>query len=321
MNIAKDLNQLIGKTPLVSLNKLNKDCFASIALKLESFNPACSVKDRIGLAMIEEAEISGLIAPNKTTIIEPTSGNTGIGLAMVSAIKGYKIIIVMPDTMSIERRVVMMAYGAEVILTPGAKGMKGAVEKAEELAKTIDNSFIPQQFANPSNPKIHTETTGPEIWKDTDGQVDIIVSGVGTGGTITGIANYIKSKKSSIQFIAVEPSESPVLSGGEAGPHKIQGIGAGFIPEILDTNIIDEVFTVTNDQAIHTSRKLASEEGILAGISSGASTYAAIEIAKRAENKNKLIVAIIPSHGERYLSTILFEDLFIRAKELETVSI
>jgi len=309
MKIAKDITELIGNTPLVYLNKLNKDCKATVAVKLEYFNPGSSVKDRIALGMTLSPEKEGKIIPGKTTIIEPTSGNTGIGLALVCAIKGYKLILTMPETMSIERRMLLKAYGAELVLTSGPLGMKGAIEKASELAKNTENSFIPGQFDNPANPETHYNTTAEEIWKDTDGRVDIVIAGVGSGGTITGIARKLKEKKPEFKAIAVEPAESPVISGGQSGPHKIQGIGAGFIPEIFDRSLIDEVITVPGDQAIETARELAVKEGILCGISCGAAVFAAIETAKRTENEGKLIVVILPDSGERYLSSVLFEHL------------
>jgi len=309
MKIAKDITELIGNTPLVYLNKLNKDCKATIAVKLEYFNPGNSVKDRIALGMIEAAEKEGKVIPGKTTIIEPTSGNTGIGLALVCAVKGYKLILTMPEIMSIERRMLLKAYGAELVLTPGPLGMQGAIEKAAELAKNTENSYVPQQFDNPANPETHYNITAEEIWKDTDGKVDIVVAGVGTGGTITGIAKKIKEKKPEFKAIGVEPAESPVISGGQASPHKIQGIGAGFVPKVFDKSLIDEIITVSSDQAIETSRELARKEGILCGISCGAAAFAAIQAAKRAENEGKLIVAILPDYGERYLSTVLFEHL------------
>lgn len=305
--IANNILELVGNTPLVRLNKLTEGLPATVAVKLESYNPVSCVKERIAVSMIEDAERRGLI--NKDSIIiEPTSGNTGIGLAFVCATKGYKLILTMPDTMSIERRMLIKAFGAKVVLTEGAKGMTGAVEKARELAKEFPNSYIPQQFNNPANPEIHRKTTAEEIWRDTDGLVDFVVAGVGTGGTITGIAEGLKPRKASLKIVAVEPAASPVLSGGKPGPHKIQGIGAGFIPDVLKRELLDEIIAVSNEDAGDTARRLAKEEGIFVGISSGAAAWAAIRIAKREENKGKLIVAIMPDTGERYLSTWLFQE-------------
>ena len=306
--IARDLTETIGNTPLVRLNRVTDGAGAEVVVKLESFNPIHSVKDRIGVAMILDAESKGLINKN-TVIVEPTSGNTGIALAYVAAARGYKLILTMPDTMSVERRQLLSIFGAQLILTPGADGMKGAIKKAEELAAANPNYYMPQQFKNPANPEIHRLTTAEEIWRDTDGRVDILVAGVGTGGTITGISEVLKQKKPGFKAIAVEPAASPVLSGGKPGPHKIQGIGAGFVPDVFKREVVDEIIQVTNENAGATARRLAKEEGILAGISSGAATWAAIEVAKRPENKGKLIVVIIPDTGERYLSTWLFQDV------------
>lgn len=308
MKIANDVTELVGNTPLVRIRKLTAGAVADVVAKLEFYNPAHSVKDRIGLSMIEAAEKAGLIKPD-TIILEPTSGNTGIGLAFVCAARGYKCTLIMPETMSKERRALLRAYGAELVLTPGSEGMGGAIRTAEEMAAADPRYFIPQQFKNPANPEIHRKTTAEEIWRDTDGKVDILVSGIGTGGTITGVGEVIKARKPSFQAIAVEPEASPVLSGGQKGPHPIQGIGAGFVPDVLNTEVYDEVIRVKNEDAFDIARRMAREEGLLVGISSGAATWVAIQVARRPENEGKLIVVIIPSFGERYLSTPLFAGL------------
>lgn len=308
-NIVNSLSELIGNTPMVRLSRITEGLEADVIAKLENFNPGGSVKDRIGISMIETAESEGKIIPGKTVIIEPTSGNTGIALALVCAARGYKLLLTMPETMSMERRALLKAYGAELVLTPGPDGMKGAVSRADELADEIENAFVPQQFKNPANPEIHRRTTAEEVWRDTAGELDIFIAGVGTGGTITGVGEVLKKRKPSIQIVAVEPKASPVLSGGNPGPHRIQGIGAGFVPEILNTDVIDEIIQVSNEDAEETARRMAKQEGILCGISSGAAASAALGVARRKASRGKMIVAVIPDTGERYLTTQLFEGL------------